>query len=95
VLVWLGGFDYNSCTWSWDMAKLRDRLEDIKDHPAISKITDKVAAVDRLEALLRDGADRWGRLLPIADAIGAQAHPRHVARAERSSVEGIRGRFPF
>jgi len=33
--VWLGGFDYTSCTWSWDMAKLRDRLEDIKGHPAI------------------------------------------------------------
>lgn len=35
VLVWLGGFDYTTCRWNWSMAKLRDRLQDIKGHPAI------------------------------------------------------------
>jgi hypothetical protein len=35
VLVWLGGYDYNTCSWNWGDGKVRERIAEIRGHPAI------------------------------------------------------------
>jgi hypothetical protein len=33
--LWLGGFDYNACSWNWSESTLRTRLAEVQGHPAI------------------------------------------------------------
>lgn len=33
--LWLGGFDYDACSWNWSESTLRTRLAEVQGHPAI------------------------------------------------------------
>ena len=35
VLVWLGGYSQDTCSFSWDDAKIKTRIDEIRGHPAI------------------------------------------------------------
>jgi hypothetical protein len=64
VSVWLGGFDYRTCSWNWPESKLRGRLAEIRGHPAIHsyQVDDEphdvcanvTTAMERRDAIIRE-----------------------------------------